>query len=87
MALRCTALHCIVGVLDLVESGVVDGHYKHTHPRKLVATFLIGSRKLYASHRIASHRIASDLLCSAPRLPLHCTALHCIRRSLFAVLT
>ncbi len=35
------------GVLDLVESGVVTGKRKALHPGKLVATFLMGTRRLY----------------------------------------
>ena len=35
------------GVLDLVESGVVDGKMKTKRTGKLVATFLTGSKRLY----------------------------------------
>lgn len=35
------------GVLELVESGVITGRCKTLHPGKMVATFLMGSRKLY----------------------------------------
>lgn len=35
------------GVLDLVERGVVNGVRKRVHPGKLVASFLLGSRRLY----------------------------------------
>lgn len=35
------------GVLPLVESGVINGRKKKTHPGKIVTTFAIGSRKLY----------------------------------------
>ena len=35
------------GVIDLVESGVVNGSKKTLHPGKLVATFLMGTRRLY----------------------------------------
>ena len=35
------------GVLELVESGVITGCCKTLHPGKMVATFLMGSRKLY----------------------------------------
>ena len=35
------------GVIDLVERGVITGARKRTHPGKLVATFLLGSRRLY----------------------------------------
>lgn len=35
------------GVLTLVEKGVVNGRCKTLHPGKMVATFLMGSQKLY----------------------------------------
>ena len=35
------------GVIDLVESGAVTGELKRVHPGKLVATFLMGTRRLY----------------------------------------
>ena len=35
------------GVIDLVESGVITGEYKTIHPRQIVASFLVGSRRLY----------------------------------------
>lgn len=35
------------GVPDLVESGVITGIHKKVHPGKLVATFLMGTRRLY----------------------------------------
>ena len=35
------------GVIDLVERGVITGAYKRSHPGKLVAAFLLGSRRLY----------------------------------------
>jgi 4-hydroxybutyrate CoA-transferase len=35
------------GVIDLVERGVITGEAKHTHPTKIVAGFVFGSRKLY----------------------------------------
>lgn len=35
------------GVIDLVERGVITGRHKRTHPGKLVATFLLGTRRLY----------------------------------------
>ncbi len=35
------------GVVDLVEAGVIDGECKTLHKGKLVATFLMGTRKLY----------------------------------------
>ena len=35
------------GVVDLVNAGVINGAKKTLHPGKLVATFLMGTRKLY----------------------------------------
>jgi 4-hydroxybutyrate CoA-transferase len=35
------------GVIDLVESGVITGEHKKKHPGKIVAGFLLGSRRLY----------------------------------------
>src|SRR5690606_32764722 len=35
------------GVIDLVERGVVTGERKRTHPGKVVATFVMGTRRLY----------------------------------------
>lgn len=35
------------GLIDLVESGVVTGRKKKIHPGKIVAGFVVGSRKLY----------------------------------------
>ena len=35
------------GIVDLVRRGVVNGRRKSLHPGKLVATFLMGTRKLY----------------------------------------
>ncbi len=35
------------GVISLVEEGVVNGIYKNKHPQKVVAGFVIGSRKVY----------------------------------------
>lgn len=35
------------GVIDLVELGVITGALKRSHPGKLVAAFLLGSRRLY----------------------------------------
>ena len=35
------------GVIDLVERGVVTGTAKRTHPGKIVASFLLGTRRLY----------------------------------------
>ncbi|MFT5143133.1 MAG: 4-hydroxybutyrate CoA-transferase [Rhodothermales bacterium] len=35
------------GIIPLVESGVITGARKRTHPGKIVASFLVGSKKLY----------------------------------------
>ena len=35
------------GVIDLVEKGVINGKNKNTHPEKIVAGFVMGSRRLY----------------------------------------
>ena len=35
------------GVIDLVEKGVITGEHKPVHPRMIVASFLLGSRRLY----------------------------------------
>lgn len=35
------------GVVDLVEAGVVTGKRKTLHPNKLIATFLMGTKRLY----------------------------------------
>ncbi|WP_047985520.1 acetyl-CoA hydrolase/transferase family protein [Ornithinibacillus californiensis] len=35
------------GVIDLVQQGVVTGTKKKTHPEKIIATFALGSKKLY----------------------------------------
>ncbi len=35
------------GVIPLVEKGVVNGIFKNKHPQKVVAGFVIGSRKVY----------------------------------------
>jgi acyl-CoA hydrolase len=35
------------GLIPLVESGVVNGRYKRTHPGKIVAGFVMGTRKVY----------------------------------------
>ena len=35
------------GVIDLVEKGVINGSKKTLHPRKHIATFLMGSKRLY----------------------------------------
>ncbi len=36
------------GVVDLVERGVITGEHKKTHIGKIVATFVLGTRKLYS---------------------------------------
>jgi len=36
------------GVIDLVDRGVVDGEMKTLHPGKMVAGFLIGTKRLYS---------------------------------------
>lgn len=35
------------GIVDLAESGAVDGTMKKTHPGKIVGTFALGTKKLY----------------------------------------
>jgi acyl-CoA hydrolase len=35
------------GLVDLVEKGVVTGAYKAKHPGKIVATFVMGTRRVY----------------------------------------
>ena len=35
------------GVVDLVEAGVIDGSRKTLHKGKMIATFLMGTRRLY----------------------------------------
>ncbi len=35
------------GVVDLVERGVIDGERKSLHPGKIIAGFLLGTRRLY----------------------------------------
>jgi 4-hydroxybutyrate CoA-transferase len=35
------------GIIDLVERGVVDGERKSLHPGKIVAGFMLGTRRLY----------------------------------------
>ena len=35
------------GLVDLVERGVVTGNYKAIHPGKIVATFVMGTKRLY----------------------------------------
>ena len=35
------------GAIDLIESGVINGLHKRSHPGKVVATFVIGTRRMY----------------------------------------
>ncbi len=35
------------GVIDLVEKGIIDGERKSLHPGKIIASFMIGTRRLY----------------------------------------
>jgi len=35
------------GVIDLVEKGIITGEHKVTHPRKIVAGFVMGTKRLY----------------------------------------
>lgn len=35
------------GVIPLIEKGVINGHYKGVNPGRAMATFLVGSKKLY----------------------------------------
>lgn len=35
------------GLIDLIESGVVNGEKKRTHPGKVVSSFVMGTRRLY----------------------------------------
>ncbi|MCL7957786.1 MAG: 4-hydroxybutyrate CoA-transferase [marine benthic group bacterium] len=35
------------GAIDLIESGVINGLTKRSHPGKVVATFVMGTRRLY----------------------------------------
>lgn len=35
------------GVVELVEAGVIDNSKKNLHPNKFIATFLMGSKRLY----------------------------------------
>ncbi len=35
------------GLIPLVEKGVVNGRLKNIHPQKIVATFIMGTRKVY----------------------------------------
>jgi acetyl-CoA hydrolase len=36
------------GVIDLVERGVIDGERKTLHPGKIIAGFLLGTKRLYS---------------------------------------
>jgi acyl-CoA hydrolase len=35
------------GLIDLIESGVINGEKKRTHPGKVVSSFVMGTRRLY----------------------------------------
>lgn len=35
------------GIIDLIESGVITGAYKKSHPGKVVGSFTMGTRRLY----------------------------------------
>jgi len=35
------------GAVDLIEKGIITGARKHTHPGKVVASFVMGTRRLY----------------------------------------
>jgi acetyl-CoA hydrolase len=35
------------GIIDLVERGIIDGEMKSLHPGKIVAGFLLGTKRLY----------------------------------------
>ena len=35
------------GIIDLVESGVIDGSLKTLHPGKIIAGFVLGTRRIY----------------------------------------
>jgi len=35
------------GLIDLFEKGVVTGRYKRVHPKKVTASFVLGTRRLY----------------------------------------
>ncbi|MDP2470719.1 MAG: acetyl-CoA hydrolase/transferase C-terminal domain-containing protein [Candidatus Palauibacterales bacterium] len=35
------------GAIDLIEAGVINGKKKRTHPGKVVATFVMGTRRVY----------------------------------------
>jgi 4-hydroxybutyrate CoA-transferase len=36
------------GVIDLVERGVIDGEMKSLHPGKIIAGFMVGTKRLYS---------------------------------------
>ncbi len=36
------------GIIDLVELGVIDGEMKSLHPGKIIAGFMLGTRRLYS---------------------------------------
>jgi len=35
------------GIIDLIEQGVIDGTQKQVHPKKVIATFALGTKRLY----------------------------------------
>ncbi len=35
------------GLIDLIEHGIVNGRYKTKHPNKVVATFVMGTKRVY----------------------------------------
>ncbi len=49
------------GVIDLVEAGVITGARKTIHPGKIIAGFMLGTRRLY------------DWANDFPMIELHCT--------------
>ena len=49
------------GVIDLVEAGVITGARKTIHPGKIIAGFMLGTRRLY------------DWVNDFPMIELHCT--------------
>ena len=55
------------GVIDLVDSGVVTGTRKVRRPTKVVATFALGTRRLYDFlHENAADRAPARRLCQRP---------------------
>jgi acyl-CoA hydrolase len=38
---------CSDGIIDLIEQDVINNKFKHIHPNKSVASFALGSKKLY----------------------------------------